>query len=203
MDHPGVAREDRTGDQRLVAYLVARSGATMDAADLREHLKASLPDYMLPQHVVELDAIPLLPNGKVNRQALPVPNADPQTRQGGADFAVPANATELAIAAIWARLLGVAQVGRHDNFFNLGGHSLLALRAVLEIQRITGEKIAVRRLIFESLSQIAATVAVEPPLDASTDALAAEVDAESVFANPVPMAPSRPHWLKRLWPMRS
>lgn len=132
-------------------------------------------------------------------QVLPVSNADQDTTHDCADFAVPANATEQAIAAIWARLLNVTQVGRNDNFFNLGGHSLLALRAVQEMQRITGEKIPASRLIFESLSQIAAGVAIEPACAAPTDSLPAEVRAESDAANELPMIPSRPHWLKRLW----
>jgi acyl carrier protein len=132
-------------------------------------------------------------------QVLPVSNADQDTTHDCADFAVPANATEQAIAAIWARLLNVTQVGRNDNFFNLGGHSLLARRAVQEMQRITGEKIPASRLIFESLSQIAAGIAIEPACAAPTDSLPAEVHAESDAANELPMIPSRPHWLKRLW----
>lgn len=205
MEHPSVARalviarEDRPGDQRLVAYLVAKPAVAIEAAALREHLKARLPHHMLPQHFVELDAIPLLPNGKVNRKVLPVSSTDQDATYDCADFAVPANATEQAVAAIWARLLNVTQVGSNDNFFNLGGHSLLALRAVQEMERITGEKIAVSRLIFESLSQIAAGIAIEPACAAPTDSLAAEVHAESDAANGLPMIPSRPHWLKRLW----
>jgi len=179
MEHASVARalvivrEDRPGDQRLVAYLVPRPALAIDATALRGHLQASLPEHMLPQHFVELDAIPLLPNGKLDRQALPLPQAGQGRGQDGADFAAPANATEAAIAAIWAELLGVAPVGSRDNFFNLGGHSLLALRAVHEMERITGTKIAVRRLIFESLQQIAATVAIGPAAGAPAEAHAA------------------------------
>ncbi|WP_137918625.1 non-ribosomal peptide synthetase [Hydrogenophaga sp. 2FB] len=192
MDHPSVARvvviarEDRPGDQRLVAYLVAKPAAATEAAALREHLKTRLPHYMLPQHFVELDAIPLLPNGKVNRKALPVPNAEQDATDNCADGTVPANATEQAIAAIWVRLLNVEKVGSNDYFFNLGGHSLLALRAVQEMQRITGEKIDVGRLIFESLGQIAASIAIEPSHAAPIDSLAAEVRVEADAANGLP-----------------
>ncbi len=159
-----------------------------------EHLSTRLP-----QPFVELDAIPLLPHGRVNRQLLPESTADQDARCDCADNAVPVNATEQAIAAIWARLLNVTQVASNDNFFNLGGHSLLALRAVQEMQRITGEKVAVSRLIFESLSQIAASIAIEPPHAAPTDLLPAKVHAESAAANGLPMIPSRPHWFKRTW----
>jgi hypothetical protein len=111
----------------------------------------------------------------------------PITAQGAtrdpASFALPANATEQAFAAIWARLLDGIPVGRHDNFFNLGGHSLLAVRAVQEMHRATGEKIAVRRLIFESLSQIAAAVESAPRPAASGDSLSAAVHAVPPAAN--------------------
>ncbi len=127
----------------------------------------------------------------VDRQALPVSQAVRETSPARADFALPANATEQAIAAIWARLLNIARVGRHDNFFNLGGHSLLALRAVQEMQRITGEKVPVRRLIFESLGQIAAAVASAPAQAAPGDSLPAEVHTEPDAANGLAPAPLR------------
>lgn len=103
-----------------------------------------------------------------------------------AGFAMPANAAEQAIAAIWAGLLGVVQVGRNDNFFNLGGHSLLAVRAAREMQRVTGEKIALRRLVFESLSQIATAVAIEPAPATPGDALSVEDPIGSQAASGLP-----------------
>jgi len=106
---------------------------------------------------------------------------DPRATHVG--FAVPANATELAIAAVWARLLNIERVGRNDNFFNLGGHSLLALRAVQGMQHITGEKIAISRLIFESLSQIAAGIAIESAGAAPVASPAVDVQAGSHAEN--------------------
>lgn len=100
-----------------------------------------------------------------------------------AAFDAPANGTEQAIAAVWARLLNVTHVGRNDNFFNLGGHSLLAVRAVQEMQRVTGEKIAVGRLIFESLGQIAAAIAIAPVPGPAGDAPDAAVPAGPDAAN--------------------
>ena len=165
--HPDVAqslvvvREDRPGDARLVAYVVGAGGARPSAGALREHLRSRLPEYMLPQHVVTLEAIPLLPNGKTDRSRLP----EPGTHED--DLAAPVaprTPREQAVAEIWQRLLSLPQVGVQDNFFDLGGHSLLAARAALEISQALGEPVAMRRLIFESLAQIAAEAEpVDPP----------------------------------------
>src|SRR5690606_20024824 len=120
--------------------------------------KASLPDYMLPQHFVALQAIPLLPNGKVNRHALPVPQAG-LPADARSDVVAPSSEAERSIAAVWARLLGLEpeQVSATDNFFDRGGHSLLAMRAVNAINKRTGWQLTVRHLIFENLTQIAAS----------------------------------------------
>lgn len=121
-----VVREDVPGDQRLVAYLLSKSGEPPKAAELRQLLKAKLPDYMVPSIFVFLDHFPMTPNGKLDRKALP----PPEGRQSElADSCVaPHTSTEKTLAGIWCALLGLHQVGRHDNFFELGGHSLLATR---------------------------------------------------------------------------
>ncbi len=142
-------------DVRLVAYLVAKPGCAPNPADLRQALRARLPDYMVPQHLVPLDALPLLPNGKLDRAALPAPQtATPaaHTRQAAR---LPSTPQEQQIAAIWRGLLGVERVQLTDNFFDLGGHSLLAMRAVIAIEQQLGWRVAPRRLIFESLGQLA------------------------------------------------
>ena len=153
-----VVREDQPGDMRLVAYVVAR-GLAPDVAALREHLRSTLPDYMLPQHFVLLEALPLLPNGKTNRQALPAPA---ETAASVTALEAPRTALELAIAEVWQELLGVAQVGLRDNFFDLGGHSLLAMKAVAAIESRHGVKLNARRLVFESLGQLSAVESVPP-----------------------------------------
>jgi amino acid adenylation domain-containing protein len=162
VQHPGVvqavviAREDRPGDVRLVAYLIGKTSSAAPTREaLRDHLRLTLPDYMLPQHVVWLDALPLLPNGKMNRQALPLPTEPSVERVVAAESLSP---LERAIAEVWKELLGVVQVGLRDNFFDLGGHSLLAVRAVATIESRTGLKINARRLVFESLAQLSAEV---------------------------------------------
>ncbi|HEV7216656.1 MAG TPA: non-ribosomal peptide synthetase, partial [Chloroflexota bacterium] len=129
--HPAVReaavllREDRPGDQRLVAYLVSSDGAMPSPEELRQRLAASLPPYMLPVAFVPLDNLPLTPNGKLDRKALPAP--DPAARPA-TTFMAPRSVAEQAIAAIWREVLGVEQVGLDDNFFDLGGHSLLLIQ---------------------------------------------------------------------------
>jgi amino acid adenylation domain-containing protein len=149
-----IAREDRPGEARLVAYVVPRGGE-LDAAALRDHLRVKLPDHMLPQHYVALDALPLLPNGKVDRHALPAPRAEQRPQASAAD--APSTPAERALAAIWCELLGVDgdAVTRTDNFFDLGGDSLQVSRAVIAFHRRSGVRLEARRMIFESLAQLA------------------------------------------------
>jgi thioesterase domain-containing protein/acyl carrier protein len=138
-----IVREDRPGDARLVAYVVSRSG--VGAGALRTHLRRTLPEYMVPQHFVAMDAIPLLPNGKVNRHALPSPlESDRPERSFAVD--VP-NAAEQAVIAIWKDLLGVARVGLDDDFFELGGHSMLALRVIARMEKHFGRRLPVSLLM--------------------------------------------------------
>jgi amino acid adenylation domain-containing protein len=129
--HPSVreavvlAREDAPGDKRLVAYYTASE--TLATQTLRTHLAATLPDYMVPAAYVHLDALPLTPNGKLDRKALPVPEARDLAAR---TFEPPQGEIETLLAAIWADLLKLDRVGRHDNFFDLGGHSLLTVQVI-------------------------------------------------------------------------
>ncbi|MBL8344484.1 MAG: amino acid adenylation domain-containing protein [Rubrivivax sp.] len=123
-----IAREDSPGDQRLVAYVVPRGAAPSPNA-LREHLRATLPPYMLPQHIISIDAIPLLPNGKIDRNALPAWQlAESAQALTSSDWVEPKTATEKRLAAIWADMLEAPRVGVSDSFVNLGGHSMLLMR---------------------------------------------------------------------------
>uniref|UniRef100_UPI0036DC5A5C non-ribosomal peptide synthase/polyketide synthase n=1 Tax=Photorhabdus sp. RM322S TaxID=3342825 RepID=UPI0036DC5A5C len=141
-------------DKRLVAYVVAPADDGL-VNSLRSHLSAILPDYMVPAAFVRLDAFPLMPNGKLDRRALPAPGAEAFARQV---FAAPQGATETLLAVVWGELLGIEQVSRYDSFFALGGHSLLAVR-MIERLRHAGLILAVRDL-FQSpvLSEFAQTV---------------------------------------------
>ncbi|HLE85011.1 MAG TPA: amino acid adenylation domain-containing protein, partial [Thermoanaerobaculia bacterium] len=119
-----VARE-LLGDKALIAYLAPRAGAAAPSpGELREHLAASLPEHMVPAAFVALAALPLSPNGKVDRRALPEPG--PEHRASAGEHRAPRTPLEVEVAAVWAEVLGVPRVGLRDDFFALGGHSLLA-----------------------------------------------------------------------------
>jgi len=139
--HPGVreaavtVREERPGDRRLVAFVVP-AGAAAAPGELRRHLRERLPGFMVPAAFVALDALPLNPNGKVDRRALarlPAPEAA-ATRDCAAPPAPPRTTEETRLAAIFTEVLGVVEIGVHDDFFELGGHSLLAIQAVSRIR---------------------------------------------------------------------
>ncbi|MEJ8325120.1 amino acid adenylation domain-containing protein, partial [Kosakonia sacchari] len=135
-----MAREDSPGDKRLVAYLLAQPGHTPEPARLRQQLTQSLAEYMLPAAFVTLESFPLTPNGKLDRQALPVPDRAAAVTRGDEP---PAGEVETALAAIWCELLGLSQVGRQDNFFELGGHSLMVV-SLLERLRGQGMTLDIR-----------------------------------------------------------
>ncbi|CTP83376.1 non-ribosomal peptide synthetase [Xanthomonas graminis] len=137
-----VARND-TGDKRLVAYVVADQATTpADPATLRLQLAKHLPEHMLPAAYVPLDALPLTPNGKLDRVALPSPDDQALDLQA---YVAPQGDLEHVLATLWSELLGVEQVGRHDDFFALGGHSLLAVKLIERLRRL-GWQIDVRAL---------------------------------------------------------
>ena len=125
-----IAREDRPGDKRLVAYLVP--APDYETEDLRAHVAARVPDYMVPSAFVALDSLPVNSSGKLDRNALPVPDLP----QG--DGREPATDTERRVAALFAECLGVPKVGADDDFFALGGHSLLAVDLMLRVQEEFG-----------------------------------------------------------------
>ena len=138
-----LAHKDAAGDKRLVAYYV---GDACDPETLKRELRGSLPDYMVPSAFVALERIPVTLNGKVDRRALPVPRFDVDQ---GAAYEAPVDDVEQALARVWAELLDVPRVGRHDNFFALGGHSLLAVRAIGRLRQLFGDT-ATLRALFET-----------------------------------------------------
>ncbi|KYC40344.1 non-ribosomal peptide synthetase [Scytonema hofmannii PCC 7110] len=140
-----MVREDVPGDKGLVAYFVAQPEQVPPSPrELRGFLQDKLPDYMVPAAFVMLDAMPLNPNGKVDRRALPVPDASHFIAAN--NFVAPRTPTEEVLAAIWMQVLGLERVGIHDNFFELGGHSLLATQVISRLRQTFGAEISVQRL---------------------------------------------------------
>jgi amino acid adenylation domain-containing protein/FkbM family methyltransferase len=139
-----VARPDRTGALRLVAYVVAGRGAALDVESLRQGLEGRLPAAMVPYAIVVLPALPLSPNGKVDRRRLPEPEWDSRET-----YTAPRTAAEEAVAAAYADVLGLDRVGAHDEFFALGGHSLVATRVVSRLRAKLGVEVPLRA-IFEA-----------------------------------------------------
>ncbi|MET0344164.1 MAG: amino acid adenylation domain-containing protein [Polyangiales bacterium] len=151
-----IAREDRPGDQRLVAYLVCDGAPTVPA--LRAHLtEVGLPDYMLPSAFVTLPKLPSTASGKVDRRALPPPEGEQSLRIG--EHVAPRTDTEAQLAALWQEVLGVGSVSIRDGFFDLGGHSVLAVRLASRVSESFGINVPVSRL-FQALDieQLAAFV---------------------------------------------
>jgi acyl carrier protein len=142
-----VAREEQPGDLRLVAYLVVVEEQALKTDKLRGFLREKLPEYMIPSDVVLLKTLPLTRNGKVDRQALPVPNQE--RAESHRDFVSPRTPVENVLAGIWAEVLGLEQVSIHDNFFELGGHSLLVTQVIARARAAFQVELPLRS-IFES-----------------------------------------------------
>ncbi|MER6505147.1 non-ribosomal peptide synthetase, partial [Streptomyces sp. NPDC001455] len=134
-------REDRPGVRRLVAYLVPARRAELGVAAVREHAAGLLPEYMVPSAFVVLDELPLTVNGKVDRRALPAPEAE-----AGEEYVAPRTDAERALAGIWADVLGVERVGVHDDFFALGGDSISSLKVVSRLRGVLGTGLSPRAL---------------------------------------------------------
>ncbi len=136
-----MVREDVPGDKRLVAYVVARNGTTVEAGELRDYLRRRLPAYMIPSAFVMIDSMPLSPSGKVDRRSLPAPGADPIS--GARRHVPPRNRLDEILVELWQDLLRVETVGIHDNFFELGGDSLKAAVLANRLQQMLDEIIYV------------------------------------------------------------
>jgi pimeloyl-ACP methyl ester carboxylesterase/acyl carrier protein len=145
-------REFAPGDQRLIAWAAPAQGTSIDPAEVLEALRSELPQFMVPQHLVPVAALPRLTSGKIDRKALPAPNtvaAQPRMRKP------PATAAERDVAAIWRELLRVELINRDDRFFDLGGHSLLAVRAVTALKQKFGVKPSLRSVMMGSVATLA------------------------------------------------
>ncbi|WP_207281773.1 non-ribosomal peptide synthetase [Pseudomonas sp. FW300-N2F2] len=179
-----LAQPGPAGDPRLVAYLIAQVSTTPvpDLAEVRAYLESRLPDYMLPSACVALQQLPLTPNGKLDRQALPLPEA----QASSAVRQAPQGDTERRLAAIWTQVLGVSEISRDDDFFSLGGHSLLAVQLLEQLRR-NGWDLDIRS-VFERSTLAAQALRLEKL--ASVPA-----PAPSVSAIPTPCARISPQML--------
>jgi len=167
-----IVREDTPGDKRLVAYYTTEDDQSLEITVLKRFLLEKLPDYMIPNAFVRLDSIPLTPNGKVDRKALPVPG----DKDYGAsqEYVAPRNATEEKLAAVYCKVLSLDKVGIFNNFFDLGGHSLLATQLVSRVREAFDMDIPLRN-VFEyptvaalaehiEIAQRGATTVQAPPI---------------------------------------
>jgi amino acid adenylation domain-containing protein len=161
-EHPAVravavvARADRSGDRRLVAYVVGRAGEEGLAAALRAFMAERLPAYLVPAGFVVLDALPLSANGKLDRSALPAPDW-----QGNAAYEVPRTPVEEVLAEIWQRVLRCERVGIRDDFFALGGHSLLATQVMARVRATFKIEIPLSRLFDQPTIETLAVAVLE------------------------------------------
>lgn len=161
-----VVREVSDGDQRLVAYFVSTKQGKTNTDNLRTDLRSFLPHYMLPQHYVQLETMPLTPNGKVDRNALPDP--EPANREGV--LQTPEGLAEELVARVWSEVLSTDSIDRRDDFFEIGGHSLVAMRVIRTINTELETEIPLRAL-FDNTVLSAFAVAVERHLEAEIDDL--------------------------------
>ncbi|NPC53748.1 non-ribosomal peptide synthetase, partial [Corallococcus exiguus] len=151
-----VAKGQGAGDKRLIAYVVPKAEGWPGVSGLRDHVKAKLPEYMVPSAFVALETLPLTSNGKVDRKALPEPESvRPELAR---QYVAPRTEVETTLAEVWAQVLGLNRVGVQDNFFELGGDSILSLQVVARARR-AGLEISPRQLFqkqtVEELAQVA------------------------------------------------
>ncbi|MGE7136592.1 amino acid adenylation domain-containing protein [Luteibacter sp. NPDC031894] len=197
-----MAREDRPGDVRLVAYVVGREGMQPSEEALRARLRARLPDYMVPQHILVLDAIPLLPNGKIDRKALPPPVAHSVATSG--ERVAPRNEDERRVAAAMEAVLCLPDLDIRDDFFALGGHSLLAAQLTARLNREFGVTLSFRTLFdAPTIEQLAAAIGsqVASGVAPATDPIAHRADEAQDHA-PLSLMQRRLWALERMHPGR-
>lgn len=180
-DAVAIARDDASGNKRLVAYVVLDPDKLPSISNLRGYLQKKLPEYMVPAAFVMLESLPLTPNGKVDRKALPPPDRDrPELEEA---FAAPRTAIEKILAEIWAQVLGLEQVGIDDNFFELGGDSILSIQVISKANQ-AGLQLTPKQLFqHQTIAQLA-TVA---------DTAQTQQSDQGLILGEVPLTPIQ-HW---------
>ncbi|WP_445243564.1 MULTISPECIES: amino acid adenylation domain-containing protein [unclassified Microcoleus] len=180
-DAVAIARDDGSGNKRLVAYVVLNQNQLPSISNLRGYLQEKLPEYMVPAAFVMLESLPLTPNGKVDGKALPAPDRDrPELEEA---FAAPSTAIEKILAEIWAQVLGLEQVGIDDNFFELGGDSILSIQVISKANQ-AGLRLTPKQLFqHQTIAQLA-TVA---------DTTGIQQSEQGLIVGEVPLTPIQ-HW---------
>ncbi len=185
-----IVREDRPGDTRLVGYVVFDAGKSATDAELRAHLKKTLPDYMVPQNLARLDTMPLTPSGKIDRKRLPQPEAGVTPAES---FVAPRTDTEKMLAGLWQEILAIGRVGVEDDFFALGGHSLLASQVLARLRRDHGVELSFRKM-FEAPTVAELARVVEAARETAPAPREAPIPRRSA-SGPAPLSISQ----RRLW----
>jgi amino acid adenylation domain-containing protein len=177
-------REDTLGERRLVAYIVPRDEQSLTNPVLRRYLRTRLPEYMIPSAFVRLHALPLMPNGKVDRKSLPP--LDRASYERDEPFVEARTPTEKVLAGIWAETFGLERVGIYDSFFELGGHSLQVMQMIAKISAATSLDVSVQSLFLHpTIADLAAT------LDLPQKAVAATISASgSEASSPIVVSPA-------------
>ncbi|MGB2960773.1 MAG: amino acid adenylation domain-containing protein, partial [Bacteroidota bacterium] len=176
-----IAKEDAPGAKRLVAYVVPREMPGPGTSELRDFLKTRLPDYMIPSVFVIIEALPLTATGKVDRRALPTPEAVRPDLAGG--YVAPSTPAEHTLAAVWQKVLGLEQVGVEDNFFELGGDSILSIKVIAKA-REAGLEIAPKQMFqYPTVAGLASVARPAPEMKAE----------QGIVTGPVPLTPIQ-HW---------
>ncbi|WP_039963255.1 non-ribosomal peptide synthetase, partial [Kamptonema sp. PCC 6506] len=159
-----INREDASGNQRLVAYIVSNLRPKRTAVgSLRDFLKQKLPDYMMPSSFVFLNHLPLTPNGKVDRKALPAPDADAINLQLETTYVAPQTEIEQSIAIVWQEVLHLKKVGVDDSFFDLGGHSLLMAQVHSQLREVVDREVSIMEMFkYPTISSLAKYLSQEP-----------------------------------------
>ncbi len=197
-------REDQPGDKRVVAFMVPRSTNRLSLVQLREHLRRQLPGHMIPSSFIELEALPLTVNGKVDRRALRVA-ADSRASKVGltAEFVAPRDSTEQVLADIWGEILHLKDVGVHDNFFELGGHSLLATQLVSRVQALFQMALPLRQVLEQpTIATLAEAIKLKQATGKSSSGPEAKTIRKAERGSPLPLsfAQERMWFLYRLSP---
>jgi thioesterase domain-containing protein/acyl carrier protein len=148
-------RDDASGQKSLVGYVVTDRNVAPSAGEMRRQMRSHLPDFMIPGVIITLDAMPLTPNGKVDKKALPAPDASRPDREH--DHIPPRDPLETQLTELWEKVFEIHPIGIRDNFFDLGGHSLLAVRIFSQVEKVTGKSLPLVTLFqAPTIEQIAA-----------------------------------------------